>query len=289
MSAVVGRPVRALPSLSFTTESGRAYLERHFADVVLHTRTDRLTVPVAEPIVAAAESVKGPVLATVGPDLSWPIAMSEYRSRVEGVIQRQGSFTITAKTGVFICRGPSATQRRAETPDERSEPVIDGTDVLAVIQAVQQAGPAIWLDGGWGVDALLGRQHRDHDDLDVVVDATHVVTFQEVLASLGFFVAEDYLPTRLVLRTADGRQVDVHPVTFDVDGTGWQAGGGPDGGDCPYPAAGFTTGVVAGRSAGCLTAELQVEHHRGYDPTDRDRDDLRLLAESFDLVLPPPY
>ena len=167
--------------------------------------------------------------------------------------------------------------------------VIDATEVLAVIQAVEKAGLVISLDGGWGVDALLGRQHRDHDDLDVVVDATHIVAFQRVLASLGFFVAEDYLPTRLVLRTVDGRQVDVHPVTFDGDGIGWQTGAGPDGGACPYPAAGFTTGLVAGRSVGCLTAQLQVEHHRGYHPTDRDRDDLWLLAESFDLVLPPPY
>lgn len=28
----------------------------------------------------------------------------------------------------------------------------------------------VWLDGGWGVDALLGRQTRPHDDMDIVIE-----------------------------------------------------------------------------------------------------------------------
>ncbi len=27
----------------------------------------------------------------------------------------------------------------------------------------------VWLDGGWGVDALLGKQTRKHGDVDIVV------------------------------------------------------------------------------------------------------------------------
>lgn len=71
VSVVAGRTVRALPALSFTTESGRAIMGRHFGEVVQHERADRLRVPVPEALLAAAESVKGPVLATVGTDLRW--------------------------------------------------------------------------------------------------------------------------------------------------------------------------------------------------------------------------
>jgi lincosamide nucleotidyltransferase A/C/D/E len=154
-------------------------------------------------------------------------------------------------------------------------------DVHAVLDAVEGAGLRVWLDGGWGVDALLGEQHRSHRDVDVVVALAEVDRLVRALAPLGLAVAEDHLPTRLVLRSPDGRQVDVHPVTFDATGTGWQAGALPGGGDCPYPPAGFTRGAVGGRTVGCLSVELQIAHHSGYELDDVDRRDLRLLADRF--------
>ena len=42
-------------------------------------------------------------------------------------------------------------------------------DVLAVVDAVQEAGVHFWIAGGWGVDVLAGAQARRHDDLDVVL------------------------------------------------------------------------------------------------------------------------
>jgi lincosamide nucleotidyltransferase A/C/D/E len=164
-----------------------------------------------------------------------------------------------------------------------------GSDVRSVIEAAEQAGLTIWLDGGWGIDALLGRQSRVHHDLDVVVETSRLGVFQTALAGLGYRLAEDHLPTRLVLRTDDGRQVDVHPVTFDRAGTGWQAGASPDGSDCAYPSEGFTTGGIEGVVVGCLTPDLQVEHHRGYEPTSNDRHDMNLLARAFGIELPEPY
>jgi lincosamide nucleotidyltransferase A/C/D/E len=162
-------------------------------------------------------------------------------------------------------------------------------DVLMVLDPLEGVQVRAWLDGGWGIDALVGHQHRDHRDLDLVVELLAVDALVATLAGIGFVVAEDHLPTRLVLRGDDGRQVDVHPVTFDANGTGWQAGASADGTDCPYPAAGFTTGAVAGRSVGCLTAEVQVAHHSGYPPDEIDRHDMRLLQTRFHVRLPSPY
>ena len=47
-------------------------------------------------------------------------------------------------------------------------------EVLAVLDRLADEGTAAWVDGGWGVDALLERQTRDHSDLDLVIDAVAV-------------------------------------------------------------------------------------------------------------------
>jgi lincosamide nucleotidyltransferase A/C/D/E len=165
---------------------------------------------------------------------------------------------------------------------------VQAEDVLAILATLQREGLRAWVDGGWGVDALLGRQTRTHDDLDIVVVLDEVPAVQRSLAPRGFEVAEDYLPTRVVLRAPDGRQIDLHPVTFDVVGTGWQKNAGPDGGDCPYPADGFGSGTIGGKAIPCLTAALQVERHLGYEPKEKDRADMAALAEASGLVQSPP-
>jgi lincosamide nucleotidyltransferase A/C/D/E len=147
----------------------------------------------------------------------------------------------------------------------------------------------MWLDGGWGVDALLGEQTREHDDVDLVVELKCLEDVIAALAPLGFELSEDYIPTRAVLRSADGRQVDLHPVTFDVEGTGWQRGAEPDGGDAAYPADGFGEGQVLDRVVPCLTPELQIQHHSGYEPRELDRLDMARLADRFGLALPRGY
>jgi lincosamide nucleotidyltransferase A/C/D/E len=58
-------------------------------------------------------------------------------------------------------------------------------DVLAVLEQLEAARVQSWLDGGWGVDALLHTQTRQHDDLDLVIaraDESQAVT---ALAALG--------------------------------------------------------------------------------------------------------
>lgn len=160
--------------------------------------------------------------------------------------------------------------------------------VLEVIDALEACRLRVWLDGGWGVDALLGIQSRAHEDVDIVVELGQIEEVCRALEPLGLRLVEDFLPTRAVLRSPDSRQVDLHPVIFDADGVGWQRGAAPDGTDCPYPSAGFGQGHVLDRSVPCLTAELQVEHHRGYEPRERDKLDMAALASAFGLELPPP-
>jgi len=167
--------------------------------------------------------------------------------------------------------------------------VVPADAVLQILDALCAAGLRVWLDGGWGVDALLGTQTRDHEDVDLVVELERIDDVLRTLAPLGYRLATDHLPTRAVLRSADGGQIDLHPVHFDAEGIGWQRGAGPDGNDCPYPADGFGRGRVLTSAVPCLTAQLQVEHHRGYAPRARDRHDMAALATAVGITLPDPY
>ncbi|MGH0035700.1 MAG: nucleotidyltransferase domain-containing protein [Myxococcota bacterium] len=48
--------------------------------------------------------------------------------------------------------------------------------VLEVLETLEGAGVRAWLDGGWGVDALLGERTREHADLTIGSLATGSLT-----------------------------------------------------------------------------------------------------------------
>ena len=161
-------------------------------------------------------------------------------------------------------------------------------EVLAVLDALSAAGLDAWVDGGWGVDALLGEQTREHRDLDLVVALDEVDAVQQALAPLAYALTEDERPTRAVLAAPDGRQIDLHTVVFDAEGGGVQQL--PGGRSYRYPPDGFAgEGMINGRRVRCLTPEVQLECHLGYEPAETDRRDVKLLAERFGLALPSAY
>ena len=166
--------------------------------------------------------------------------------------------------------------------------MMDAPSVLSVVSSLQQAGVRVWLDGGWGVDALVGEQTRDHDDLDCVIALVDAPIAQDALAVLGFAVALDERPTRFVVRDRFDRRVDFHTVTFDATGGATQQL--QDGTIAAFPPQGFSGfGQVAGVRVACLTAEVQSLHHLGYDPDEKDHHDMGLLADRFGIDLPAPY
>jgi lincosamide nucleotidyltransferase A/C/D/E len=149
-------------------------------------------------------------------------------------------------------------------------------DVLELLDLVDRAGIRAWVGGGWGVDAVVGRQTRPHGDLDLAVDAAQLEALLTVLAEQGFQVTVDWLPSRVELTAADGRRVDLHPVRFAPDGSGVQAG--LNGSSFEYPSDGFATGAIDGRMVPCLSVALQLRFREGYPPRDVDVHDVALLT-----------
>jgi lincosamide nucleotidyltransferase A/C/D/E len=148
-------------------------------------------------------------------------------------------------------------------------------EVHRVLEALAEADCRAWIAGGWGVDALAGRQTRPHRDLDLLVEAARLDDALGALAGLGYRVETDWLPIRVEVAAPGRRWVDLHPVVFDDDGHGVQAG--PDGTTFEYPAACLVTGSLDGRVVACLSIDRQIEAHTGFELREADLADLALL------------
>jgi lincosamide nucleotidyltransferase A/C/D/E len=158
-------------------------------------------------------------------------------------------------------------------------------DVLSIIGLLEVRGINMWLDGGWGVDALLGRQTRPHRDLDIVIELEQVPKLWQLLATRGFKdePRDDTRPWNFVLGDGQGLEVDVHAITFDAEGNGVY--GPPDNGEF-YPAASLTgTGHVQGKSVRCISVKWQMKFRSRRDATENDRRDLAALSDRFGTTL----
>ena len=167
------------------------------------------------------------------------------------------------------------------TPSMSAEAVIDA------IATLRDAGVVAWIAGGWAVDALVGEQTRVHRDLDLAIRSEDLEIALGALATLGYETSLDLRPVRLVVTAADGRSIDLHPVTFGDDRIGRQPG--DDGRVFEYPPDAFGRGTIAGVDVPCLTAAQLVRFHLGYEPLDHDRRDMALLRDRLGAEVPPPY
>ena len=167
-----------------------------------------------------------------------------------------------------------------------TKPEMTSCALVELLQLFESAALPVWLDGGWGVDALLQTQTRVHKDVDIILPVADVPKLQELLAMTGFAVREGKPPDSFVLANGAGLEVDVHAVTFDNDGNGVYRM--QNGEDWIFPAEGFGgRGRIGGMSVSCLSPATQVLcHAQGYVPVEKDFCDMELLEERFGAELP---
>ena len=164
--------------------------------------------------------------------------------------------------------------------------LVDSWQVLAVMDLLAAEGVIGWIDGGWGVDALLGEQTRPHADLDLVLDEKAVHRLVQRLRIEGYSILRDELPARIALRHDDGREVDLHPLALTPDGGGDQQ---QDGGRPPWHYGRPSVGHINSRPVPCNSLDTQLRSHLGYEPDEDDYADMRALARRFECPLPAPY
>jgi lincosamide nucleotidyltransferase A/C/D/E len=164
--------------------------------------------------------------------------------------------------------------------------IMRADQVLQVLDQLAEERVTAWVDGGWGVDTLIGRQTRAHKDLDLVVDVVALGRVRDVLVRDGFDVVRDWLPTAIAFSHADGREVDLHPVELTSDGGGDQI---QLDGTTRWHYGPPVLGRIAGRPIRCCSLDTQLASHLGYEPDDEDRADMRALRKMFGCDLPSPY
>ncbi len=163
-------------------------------------------------------------------------------------------------------------------------------DVVELLDAVEAAGATVWLNGGWGVDALLGEQTREHADLDLVLEVGDEPAVVEALRRKGFGPAYrgDTSAWNYALGDASGREVDLHVFTASSSGAGWY--GAPEARVNVFtPWALEGRGAVGGRDVRTVRAEVEIGFHSGYPVDADDWHDVARLAERFGQTVPPDY
>jgi lincosamide nucleotidyltransferase A/C/D/E len=141
--------------------------------------------------------------------------------------------------------------------------------------------------GGWGVDALVGSQTREHHDLDVLVLGEDQPALVEVFNDEGFVIqhvweAENLWldvdgtrwPTAFVAANKQGVELDVHLIELHGNEVLPLC-------NVPWPLDAESLegrGVISGRPVDCVSALSQLAMHRGYElPEAHQRDVDQLL------------
>jgi hypothetical protein len=164
------------------------------------------------------------------------------------------------------------------------EPEMTASDVIEFVQLLNQNHIGVYIDGGWGVDALLGEQTRRHADLDIAVQHQDVPRIRALLEARGYkdVPRDDTRDCNFVLGDDRGRQIDVHSYTFDAAGNLVFG--------VPYPFDSLNgTGSVDGYPVKCISPEWMVKFHTGYELDENDYHDVRLLCWRFGLEMPAEY
>ena len=144
--------------------------------------------------------------------------------------------------------------------------------VLEVLAACAAQGLPVWVDGGWAVDAVLGRQTRPHEDLDLATRVEDGPALEALLAGLGLIRQAGGPAWNPVYSDGGGLRVDLHLFRLDAAGRGVMD---PDDPAVAYPAGSFDgRGAIAGRAVDCLPADILWRLKTGYPPRDRDLLDL---------------
>lgn len=166
----------------------------------------------------------------------------------------------------------------------KNNPEMTAEDVVEIVQLFNQNHIEFYIDGGWGVDALLGKQTRPHADLDIAVQHKDVTRLRALLEARGYqdVPRDDTWECNFVLGDEQGHQIDIHSYTFDAAG------------NCifgvPYPADSLTgTGSVKGKSVKCISPEWMVKFHTGYKLDENDYRDVKALCQRFGIDVPVEY
>ncbi len=148
-------------------------------------------------------------------------------------------------------------------------------DLISIINIFERANIKYWVDGGWGVDILAGKQTRPHRDIDINFDAQHTEKLLNILFEYGYKIDTDWKPVRIELYSEIYGYLDIHPFVLNYDGTSKQAN--LEGGWYEFDSDFFDSVVFEGKVIPCISLKGQKIFHSGYELRDKDKHDISIL------------
>ncbi len=157
-------------------------------------------------------------------------------------------------------------------------------DVVNFYSQLEGLGIKVWIDGGWGVDALLGKQLRPHKDLDIAIQWKDVSRLREVLAKQGYEQVREDGQWNFVLADNKKHEIDVHAFIYDDKGNIVEG--------IMYPTESLTgTGTIDGYTVRCISPKYQIEFLARWIHKwpEKYLEAVSALCEKFGIELPKEY
>lgn len=149
---------------------------------------------------------------------------------------------------------------------------VEKDELINVYNLIVSTKIRFWLDGGWGVDVLLGKQTRAHRDIDIDFDSAYTCELLAALTNAGYTIASDEMPVRMELHHPEWGYLDIHPFIVANDGSAKQAK--HEGGWYEFEPDYFGSAIFEGERIPCISAKGQKVFHTGYEHRDVDIHDL---------------
>lgn len=162
---------------------------------------------------------------------------------------------------------------------------MEANDILNLYNLFEENGIEVWIDGGWGIDALLGKQTRPHKDLDIAIYHKDKPKLLKLLKDRGYkdVGRDDISDWNFVLSDGE-REIDIHTFIFDDKGKNIYG--------TAYPKESLTgSGTINGVSVKCIPPEWVIKFHAEakYEPKEKDIQDVNAICDKFGLELPKNY
>lgn len=155
--------------------------------------------------------------------------------------------------------------------------IVTQEGLLKMLDLMDDTGIRYWLDGGWGVDVLAGKQTREHRDVDINFDSQYTEKLLQILKENGYEVVTDWSPARVELHHPQLGYIDIHPFVVNSDGTAKQAD--LEGGWYEFESDFFGTADFMGRNVPCISAKGQRIFHAGYELREVDEHDIKIIEK----------
>ncbi|QDV05205.1 hypothetical protein Poly30_07010 [Planctomycetes bacterium Poly30] len=198
---------------------------------------------------------------------------------IDAVLAHVGRLTgdqATAEEREYVLPSPSASradERVAQLASGRNAEVQGVLDLLATLE---ETGHSVWLDRGWGVDAILGFTTREHRDVDLVTTPGSLGAMAAALTAAGYVEPQDFPRDSSPMTSADrierisptGLRVEIRATSEALeDGFG-------------------ATGSLGGAAVPCVDAARQLGWRVGRKLNRNDVQAIELLHESTGTPVP---